>query len=70
MTQPTNGHTAVQPGSVATPFPAQGGDDVPWARRVVAAKPATSRSRQLVRDLPSWDPLPPGEVLVRRHSRG
>jgi hypothetical protein len=69
MTQATNGHAPVQPGSVATPFPAPPGDDLPWARRTVPARPATTRFRQVVRDLPSWDPLPPGELLVRRHSR-
>jgi hypothetical protein len=49
--------------------PTPAGDDVPWATRKVPAQPATARNRQQVPDLPSWDPLPPGEVFVRRHAR-
>lgn len=50
------------------PNPAAADDDVPWARRK-AAEPATARNRRHVPDLPAWDPLPPGELLVRRHAR-
>lgn len=31
-----------------------------------ASKPQTRRNRQLVGDLPDWDPLPPGEVTVSK----
>jgi hypothetical protein len=45
-------------------------DDVPWAQQSVAPQPrATSRVRQMVRNLPAWEPLPPGEILVNRHRR-
>jgi len=52
-----------------TSFPTPTAADVPWARQAAPTEPATTRSRRLVRDLPSWDPLPPGEVLVNRHRR-
>jgi hypothetical protein len=44
---------------------------VPWARQtMIAHQPhVTSRVRQRVQDLPSWDPLPPGEILVHRPAR-
>lgn len=29
-------------------------------------KPQTSRQRQVAGDLPDWEPLPPGELVVRR----
>lgn len=29
-------------------------------------KPQTSRERQIAGALPDWEPLPPGELLVRR----
>ena len=31
-----------------------------------SAKPQLSRNRKIAGDLPGWDPLPPGEVVVRR----
>ncbi|QFQ95551.1 hypothetical protein F9278_04400 [Streptomyces phaeolivaceus] len=34
-----------------------------------APDPVTRRLRRTVTDLPSWDPLPPGEQLVRRPRR-
>jgi hypothetical protein len=38
-----------------------------WARQTTKDVPrATSRSRQMVEGLPAWEPLPPGEMLVRR----
>jgi len=43
---------------------------VPWAQQ--AATPTerqTNRRRQMVQGLPSWDPLPPGEIFVQRHRR-
>jgi hypothetical protein len=32
-------------------------------------KPQISRERKIAGDLPSWDPVPPGEVSVRRRNR-
>jgi len=72
MTQPpipAPQRPAQQPDSPAQ-FPAIAADDVPWARQATTAQPATTRNRRLVRDLPGWDPLPPGEILVQRHRRG
>ncbi|GAA0452255.1 hypothetical protein Ade02nite_00170 [Paractinoplanes deccanensis] len=51
-------------------FPAAtSAEEVPWARQATHHEPATTRTRRYVRDLPSWDPLPPGEILVNRHRR-
>lgn len=40
------------------------------SRNVLAAratgKPQTSRERLMAGDLPAWEPLPPGELTVRR----
>ncbi len=63
MSQPSEG----QP--IPRQFPASAAEDVPWAKQAAHKEPATTRSRRLVRDLPSWDPLPPGEILVNRHRR-
>jgi hypothetical protein len=45
----------------------------PWATPHPPERPApdpvTRRLRQTVTDLPAWDPLPPGEQLVRRPPR-
>jgi hypothetical protein len=42
-------------------------ETVPWARQsTVARERATPRVRQMVEGLPPWEPLPPGEMLVRR----
>ena len=44
---------------------------VPWAQQATTpAERQTDRRRQMVRDLPSWDPLPPGEIFVQRHRHG
>lgn len=44
---------------------------VPWARPPsVAVARKTERARRIVTTLPAWDPLPPGEQLVRRPGRG
>lgn len=32
-------------------------------------KPQLSRERKIAGDLPSWDPVPPGEIAVRRRAR-
>ena len=40
---------------------------LPWARqRSTPVTRATARSRNVVTDLPNWEPLPPGEILVHR----
>ena len=31
-----------------------------------AVKPQTTRSRRIAGELPDWEPLPPGELIVRR----
>jgi hypothetical protein len=55
--------TAPQNGALVPP-------PVPWAQQAAAPRErSTSRSRQVVRDLPAWEPLPPGEMLVQRHRR-
>ncbi|GEC05765.1 hypothetical protein SSP24_34200 [Streptomyces spinoverrucosus] len=39
----------------------------PWgASRRPAGERATSRVRKIAEGLPDWEPLPPGETLVRR----
>lgn len=44
------------------------GDSVPWARQPsVPVTRATTRTRNVVNDLPTWEPMPPGEILVQRH---
>ncbi|PPA60730.1 hypothetical protein [Micromonospora chalcea] len=43
---------------------------VPWARQpIAAAKRSTSRARRMVENLPDWEPMPPGELVVRRPRR-
>ncbi|MGI5245920.1 hypothetical protein [Dactylosporangium sp. CA-139066] len=50
------------------PEPAPEAPPSPWARQAAAQQPrATKRERKLVDGLPDWEPLPPGEILVRRH---
>jgi len=42
----------------------------PWGRQGGASEErVTSRQRRMAVGLPSWDPLPPGEVLIRRPSQ-
>ncbi len=49
------------------PVPPPAEAPVPWARQALAkVKPATKRIRQPVENLPDWEPLPPGEILVHR----
>lgn len=74
MTQPANGYpqipSQISPQEVpaAEPlFPAAAAEDVPWARQGTSHKPLTDRSRRQLRNLPGWDPLPPGEIVVQRH---
>jgi hypothetical protein len=46
-------------------------DKLPWARQSIGThrEPLTDRARRMVHGLPSWEPLPPGEILVNRHGR-
>jgi hypothetical protein len=76
MTEPPIVPAQAVPGQTlpgqAVPAPAgpDAAADVPWAQQAAKAQPrATSRARRTVRDLPAWDPLPPGEILVNRHRR-
>ena len=34
--------------------------------RAGGTRPETSRERKIAGDLPQWEPLPPGELFVRR----
>ena len=41
-----------------------------WARQEVEPQErVTERLRQRVEGLPNWEPLPPGEIIVRRPNR-
>ena len=43
---------------------------IPWARQPSTSEPpVTTRTRRVVRALPEWEPLPPGEILVHRQRR-
>jgi hypothetical protein len=44
----------------------------PWAAvlKDPEDKPVTGRLRRTVDGLPAWEPLPPGEALVRRPGGG
>lgn len=69
---------AGQPGGTvpqvpAQPVPAQpasgpaGGSNSPWgAARRPTEERVTNRVRRIVEGLPDWEPLPPGETVVRR----
>lgn len=48
------------------------GGDTPWSGlpRQPGSEPVTSRLRRIVEELPDWEPLPPGEILVRRPGSG
>jgi hypothetical protein len=70
MTQHVNGGQPPIPQQHTPLFPAAAADeDVPWARQSSAHEPLTGRSRRHLRNLPGWDPLPPGEILVQRRHR-
>lgn len=57
----------VPPEPPAAPAPWASATSRPAGRP--APDPVTRRLRQTVTDLPAWDPLPPGEQLVRRPPR-
>ncbi|GIF05196.1 hypothetical protein [Actinoplanes siamensis] len=74
MTEPAGArphHPIPQQFTPAPAVPAGGAaeEEVPWARQSTHHKPQTARARRQVRDLPSWDPPPPGEILVNRRRR-
>jgi hypothetical protein len=47
-----------------------GNDASLWARQSTPQQErVTARARQVVEGLPDWEPLPPGEILVRRRQR-
>lgn len=53
--------------TTTTPNDAPVTDSVPWARQPSATVTrTTARTRGVVTDLPAWEPLPPGEILVQR----
>lgn len=40
-----------------------------WARPVPSSQErATARARKMAEGLPAWDPLPPGEIIVKRRA--
>ena len=69
MTTESNGRRPPQIPAPRATFPDRAEEDVPWVRRTGGRRPATSRQRRIVRDLPGWDPLPPGENRVHRRAR-
>ena len=61
MTTMSSGATGTPPGS----DPAS--QATPWAQQNTAKRErATARVRKMVEGLPQWEPLPPGEMIVRR----
>jgi len=61
MTMPS--HDGTPPSPDGTPVV----EGVPWARQPsMPFQRATARARTIVSDLPAWDPMPPGEILVQR----
>lgn len=55
-----------QPGNGSAPVADQRAHTL-WARQPAGTEErVTARARRLVQGLPDWDPLPPGESLVRR----
>jgi hypothetical protein len=53
--------------SWAAAAPGGGESTSPWAAvRRPQRERVTSRQRRVVEGLPDWEPLPPGETLVRR----
>jgi len=65
----SGGFAGQAPPAGAGPVPDWGGGagSTPWgASRQPAGERVTSRVRKVVEGLPDWEPLPPGETLVRR----
>jgi hypothetical protein len=63
--------TAPQPEAPASPWAASAdgarAQNSPWAaQRRPQQERVTSRLRRVVEGLPDWEPLPPGETVVRR----
>jgi hypothetical protein len=59
---------SIEPPRPAGGPPATPPQSTPWAADTLRERkgPVTGRLRRTVADLPHWDPLPPGEFLVRR----
>ncbi len=73
-------HTSDGSGTAGTPGQGSGASGVGgaegsaevvlWARqRATGNAPVTPRTRRIVPGLPAWEPLPPGEIAVRRHGQ-
>ncbi|MEU8261542.1 hypothetical protein AB0C02_13095 [Micromonospora sp. NPDC048999] len=55
----------------ATPATSDEPEAVPWARQPTPPRQrSTSRVRRIAEGLPDWEPMPPGEMLVRRPRQG
>lgn len=51
------------------PTARRSGGDVPWGSTGhggASEERVTNRARRMVEGLPGWEPLPPGEILIRR----
>ena len=60
-----NGNGAVIPEARRAP-----NGQTPWGRQSGASEErVTARQRRMAEGLPAWEPLPPGEVLIRRPSQ-
>lgn len=77
MTEPEQELTVRRPRAAARLLPRDSTPDagVVVSRNVLrsnatAAAPTTDRERRIAGELPDWEPLPPGELLVRRPGPG
>jgi hypothetical protein len=65
MSEHSNGHGGVIPEARHA-----SNGSTPWGRQSGASEErVTSRQRRMAEGLPAWEPLPPGEVLIRRPSQ-
>jgi hypothetical protein len=65
MNEQSNGHGGVVPEARRAPD-----GPTPWGRQTASSEErVTSRQRRMAEGLPSWEPLPPGEILIRRPSQ-
>lgn len=60
---PGQANGAARPAAGTTNNPA---GTQPWASSPEKTERITARVRAKLRQLPDWDPLPPGEIYVRR----
>ena len=77
MTEPEQELTVRRPRAAARLLPRESAPDpgVVVSRNVLrsnatAAAPTTDRERRIAGELPAWEPLPPGELFVRRPGHG